>query len=275
MISISNHAILTLEKVVRINQHTLKLITQLKKLGLSQQEAEVYVATLELGEGTVQEIARQAGIKRPTAYNIIENLRSRKLINVAIRGKKRKFIAAGTGELEAIIRERNEILQEIIPQIKVMGALEGDIKPKVRLFEGLEGAKTYLQGTLDAKQPIKAFVDFKVAYGFMGTYIDDYIKKRIKNKIPIQVIAPYESIGRGIQKKDKKELREVRLIPPKNFPIEIEMEIYGNHVGIISFSKKNLITVLIENKKIACSMRSIFDFAWEYAGLIEEKRKRS
>jgi len=253
----------------------VKLISKLKKLGLNQREAEVYVATLELGEATIQEISRQAGLKRPTVYNIIENLRNRKLINIAIRGKKRKFIASGPEELEAIIRERNEVLKEILPEVKILSGLEGDVKPRVKLFEGIEGVKTYLQGTLDAKQPIKAFVDFKVAYGFMGTYIDDYIKKRIKNKIPIQVIAPYESIGRGIQKKDKKELREVRLIPPKNFPIEIEMEIYGNCVGIISFSKKNLVTVLIENKKIARSMRSIFDFAWEYAGLIEEKRRRS
>ncbi len=251
----------------------MKLISKLKKLGLNQREAEVYVATLELGEATIQEIARQAGLKRPTVYNIIENLRSRKMVSIAIRGKKRKFIAAGSNELTAIIRERNEVLEEIIPEIKVMGGLEGNVKPKVRLFEGIEGVKTYLQGTLDAGQPVKAFVDYKVAYKFMGSYIDKYVKKRIKNKIPIQVIAPYESVGLNVQKKDRKDLREIRLIPPKNFPIEIEMEIYGNCVGIISFSKKNLLAVLIENKKIARSMRSIFDFAWEYAGMIEKKRE--
>lgn len=56
---------------------------QLKQLGFSDKEAKVYMASLELGPDTAQEIAKKAGVNRTTTYVIIE-----KLIK---KGKKRSF----------------------------------------------------------------------------------------------------------------------------------------------------------------------------------------
>lgn len=37
----------------------------LEKFGLSEKEAKIYLATLELGQATVQQIAKKAGLVRP------------------------------------------------------------------------------------------------------------------------------------------------------------------------------------------------------------------
>ena len=47
----------------------------LENLGLSEKEAEIYLALLELGTGTVVEVAKKSGVKRPTAYLVLDELK--------------------------------------------------------------------------------------------------------------------------------------------------------------------------------------------------------
>jgi len=55
---------------------TINLENVLIEYGLSQNQAKVYLACLELGSATVQKISRQAGLPRTTCYQIIETLRN-------------------------------------------------------------------------------------------------------------------------------------------------------------------------------------------------------
>ena len=51
------------------------IITELEKTGLTENEAKVYLAALELGETTVIRLAKKAGIKRPTTYLVVDSLK--------------------------------------------------------------------------------------------------------------------------------------------------------------------------------------------------------
>ena len=46
----------------------------LSSIGLQQKEAKVYLALLELEQGTVSKIAKLSGLKRPTIYLILDDL---------------------------------------------------------------------------------------------------------------------------------------------------------------------------------------------------------
>ncbi|MBU4360895.1 helix-turn-helix domain-containing protein, partial [Patescibacteria group bacterium] len=46
----------------------------LQDIGLSELEAKVYLATLELGNTSVMQIAKKAEVKRPTCYLSLDNL---------------------------------------------------------------------------------------------------------------------------------------------------------------------------------------------------------
>lgn len=51
------------------------MIERLQKLGLTQKEAVIYMATLELGIASpTSTIAKKANILRTTAYNILNSL---------------------------------------------------------------------------------------------------------------------------------------------------------------------------------------------------------
>ncbi len=252
----------------------MSLLPQLQQIGLNQKEAKIYLANLELGEASIQEIAKKSGVKRTSIYNLIDDLVKREVVHVVIKKNKKRFVAAEPGTLKEIITQRKKALENILPDLKMLSGTTKE-KPRVRFYEGLEGIKAVYNDNLIDKKSMKAFTGVTKGYAILGDYGDEYIAKRAAAKIKIQVIAPDDASGRVLKKKDRVSRRVTRLIPKKKFPFDIEINIYGNKVSFISYSKQRLMGVIMESPEIAKTMNSIFDFAWEYAGLIRKSKVRS
>lgn len=114
----------------------------LADLGLAPKEAETYLAMLELGSASVQDIAKKAGINRTTTYVMIEALKKHGLISTFERGKKTMFSAENPGQLVDIltrqigaIENKKSRLEESLPRmLAIFNSI--DDKPKVRFLEG-------------------------------------------------------------------------------------------------------------------------------------------
>jgi len=76
-----------------------QLEKDLQQIGLSEKEAKVYLASLELGPSTAQTIAAKATVNRPTTYVMIESLIKRGLMSSFQKGKKRFFVAGKPTQL--------------------------------------------------------------------------------------------------------------------------------------------------------------------------------
>src|SRR3989338_1311155 len=88
------------------------LVNQLKNLGLSDNEAKVYLAMLELGPATMLEISAKAGINRPTAYVQVEALKKLGLVSTQTKGKKQLFMAESPDQLESIMESKRTELEQ-------------------------------------------------------------------------------------------------------------------------------------------------------------------
>ena len=53
---------------------------KLEEIGLSEKEANVYLAILKVGRGTAYKIARLAGVKTPTTYLMLDDLLKKGLV---------------------------------------------------------------------------------------------------------------------------------------------------------------------------------------------------
>ncbi len=137
----------------------MEFITELKKLGLKDKEAAVYVACLQLGPSPVQNIARKAKVVRATTYVILEGLMQMALVTHYKEGKKTLFVAEPPRQLGTLIDkqkaeldEKQEELDELLPQLQViMKAGEG--RPSVRYFAGLDGLRAMRQEMVMYTQP--------------------------------------------------------------------------------------------------------------------------
>lgn len=119
---------------------------ELRKLGLTEKEVRVYLAGLELGPSSVQNIAQKAGLTRPTTYEIIEKLKEKRLFSET-KEKKRKFFVSQPPEsilglLRIQKREIEEKERELIRIIATMEAKYSKAREKIKMFKGKEGLKS-------------------------------------------------------------------------------------------------------------------------------------
>ncbi len=245
------------------------MLNELKSLGLSDKEAKVYLASLELGSTTVQELARAARVNRPTAYVQIESLTKRGLMSSVTKGKKRFFQAESPDQLAHLIEKskrelvsREDELAKILPELKNMFD-SAEERPKVRFFEGKEGLKAMLNEFLKTKE--KSAVTFfswdDVRNVFSEKEVQAHRERREKKKIHTRAIytrhsGPVASLPL---------LLEARHVDPQEYPMPSEFTIYGEKIAIVSLKRK-LVGVVIENKEMANTFRSIFELAWRSSG---------
>lgn len=98
---------------------------ELRKVGLTEKEVRVYLAGLELGLSSVQNIVQKAGILRPTNYEIIKKLKEKELFVEAKEKNKKYFVAQSPERILGIqefkkekLKKKKESLSELLPPWK-------------------------------------------------------------------------------------------------------------------------------------------------------------
>ena len=140
---------------------------ELRKLGLKEKETRVYLAGLELGASSIQNVAKKAEITRPTAYEIVRILQEKGLFRETQQGKKRLFIANSPEKILNILRlQKRELEEKEREFIRIIAALESRYALKdggMQIFKGKEGLKVLQEQILyTAKKDIVVFTSEKV-----------------------------------------------------------------------------------------------------------------
>lgn len=239
------------------------LTHELEKLGLSGKEAKVYLAVLELGEGNIGQIAGKSGVKRTTVYDVVGSLEEKRLLNKTMKGKKAVYFAEDPRKIEENLDEKKNTLKKILPELlSVMNTLEK--KPRIRFFEGAEGIKEVYKDTLKyPNQELLAWVSNEAMTGFDIEWLEKYyVPKRLEKKIWVRAIAPRAADLENYKARDEKSLRQTRLIDSQEFPMEVEINLYGGrNIGVMAFGEQ--MGLVIESKKIYKTLKSIFELSWK------------
>ena len=246
------------------------LISTLKQIGLEEKQAKIYLAALELGKTSIKEIAKKSGVKRTTIYDIIDDMINLGYIRVTVEGKKGRFLAVDPDKLKIIIKKRQVLLDEIMPELKNISNVKGK-KPKIWYFEGTEGLREAYEDTLrNAKKLIYQWASDDMLDVLGKDWALDYMKRRADKKIFAKCIAADSEDIRQFQKTDKEHFRKIKTINAKDYPFNIELDLYGDRAAFIS--PKDKIAVIIQSLFIAKTMKAIFQLSWE--SLEIERRNR-
>lgn len=240
----------------------------LETLGLTKEEAQIYLAGLELGETSVQNLAKKAGIKRPTVYKILEKLVEKGMFYQTFKGKKRFFNAENPDKLKASLRQKEMDFSRILPELRSIYNVS-DTKPKVKFYEGVVGAISVYEDTLNYLEEGGEMLSYtsieKLFELFPKDYAEEYFKKRTEKNITAKIIAVDSEESREWKRNAEKERREILLVPEDQnvfFGFFGDTEIYGDKVALISY-RENFMAVVIESREIANMQRFIFNLAWE------------
>lgn len=236
------------------------LLSTLRQIGLEEKQAKIYLACLELGETSIKDIAQKAEIKRTTIYDLIDEMINFGYIKATTRGKRKRFIASDPDELKIVLKKREALLDEMLPELKSLVSTSG-IKPKMLFFEGLQGLREAYEDTLKIKNStIQAWASEDIVKALGKDWADDYIRRRTKKGIKMESIIPQTKLIKDFSSQDKVQNRKSKLVDPKKYLFNIEINIYGNKVAIMS--AKDKIAVIIISEPIAIAMKMIFQMCW-------------
>lgn len=247
------------------------LARDLTKLGLSEKEALVYLASLELGPSPVQAIAQKAEVNRATTYVMIEALLQKGLMSTFEKGKKTMFTAEKPDRLHRIVHherdlvnEKEETIKKILPDLDALLAAAGE-RPKVSFYEGDDGLEAMRETIFEAKA---TDLEDLVSYDDLNHLLtseqwNKHSDRLQKKKIKARVIYTAE-LGHRPTGESSGGLWQYKKIPKKLFEMHGELTVYGNRVAMVALKGK-LIGVVIESKEMALMVRTLFELAWKQA----------
>jgi sugar-specific transcriptional regulator TrmB len=246
----------------------------LEYLGLTDKEASVYLAALELGKSPAQKIAQKSGVNRATTYVIIETLSKKGLMSNYTEDKKQFFCAEAPEKLNLLFREetmaiqrRQEYLSKILPELKSLNASVKS-KPVVRYYEGKAGLRAMSEEffIFEHKEPAKMIYSVDLLSNvFSNEEIQKIRERRQAKKINIKAIVN--------DKKEKlKTDAEFYRVDFNKYPFTSDIAFFGDKVRIAT-QKGDLLGLIIENKEISNTFKTLFNMAFEYIKILNKKNR--
>ncbi|MBI3623575.1 hypothetical protein HY212_05875 [Candidatus Pacearchaeota archaeon] len=238
----------------------------LMKLGLTNGEAKVYLALIELGSSTVGPIVSKSRVAYSNIYEILNRLVEKGLVSYIIKSKTKYFQAFPSSNIKdylkkkrAEIDEQESLLSEILPKINELS--EKTSKEEAEIFIGKKGLRTAYEKFLSSSGKNNEDLFFYIHEKEYAEESDlfyfsiiDIIKK-----------VPSRGIGNEFYKKSE-FIKKAKWIKMKtvDFPIPGNIEVCRDKMLLISW-KKPIIAILIHSQSMADNFKNYFESVWKVA----------
>jgi sugar-specific transcriptional regulator TrmB len=247
----------------------MDIVKVFEQLGLKQEHAKIYEASLKWGETSITNIAEDAGIPRTTVYPLIEDLISVGIIKRSLKGGKKNYIPAEPeylqqllGKKELEIRNLSSELEKEMDNIKLFMSNKGT-KPKLTYLEGSEGIEQAYNMTLELNEGEEIWIQCLtdnyrdiVSDQFFDTYFKKFFSGNFKSK-EILTTGDQSFIDKYGSDKNLQLMIDVG-----EKPTQTDFMVYGDTVIFVSFNQESPYALIIEDKEIAFCVKNMFSLAW-------------
>lgn len=240
-----------------------RLLTTLTDIGLTENEALVYLSALSLGSSPILKIARGSGLKRTTVYSVVESLKQKGLMNIEVKGFKQLFAAEDPQKLDALLASRHAHLTQTLPELSALYNLRGG-ESLMKYYEGLRGVRSVYDKILTDLQPHDDYMVVTDQEHFVGleeTYVLDFIKRLSKLNIHQRLLMQDSPTAREHKKNAKAWNREIKILP-KGTKLLTDLVIIPHYVVTVQIPPP-ITTIVIENKSVVQMHRELFEIIWK------------
>lgn len=244
----------------------------LKKLGLSDREAAVYLASLALGPSVVVQISRKSGVARPTTYLMLDNLIKRGLVSIYVRADKQYYVAENPEHLRELLKMEQDRLKEydrnlddLIPKLQAFMWTE-DPRPVVRYYDGKEGLRVMRSDMVRVSHPKDVWYQFAPLdhlQEVFGEKDSTYERQRLARLIVSKTI--FTTRSKALREKILAEANtryvKRRFVSPEKFKSGTGITVLRDRVALGTMEGK-VGGFIVESSSVANAMREIFELAW-------------
>jgi len=240
---------------------------ELEDLGLSKNEAKIYLFLLKKGSTTTGPVIKETGIANSRVYESLNNLVSKGLVTYTIQKEGKYFQAADPKKFLELEEERKKKIESIVPELTKLKSIE-ERKTATAVYEGFEGFKTAFKKTIDdcpvdGTIYILGFSAQPFATESLRTFITNMNLKSAKKRQRLKILldsSARETLGKD---REKEKFTEVRYMP-EGYISPAAIDIFEDQVWIFLWEEKPFV-FMIKNKRIADSFKQYHKFLWSIA----------
>ncbi len=244
----------------------MNIVGQLETLGLNGRQAKIYLALLQLGSASAIEIAKATGFKHPTVYDVLEVLKSRRLVSESLSAGRKLFVAEDPRALKLVEEERTSTIEALLPDLQALYQ-GGTRRPRIRIFEGPESAALVDEQLLNVKSG-EYFYFGSVREMFQlqsREKLEEYYRKRLERGIwsyAIRVRGAEDTFD-YMQSGDR-HLRKVRYLPRPILEDVAGLYLFDGQVAVLSALKENY-ALIIQSRELFTLLKTVWLCIWEVA----------
>lgn len=231
----------------------------LQDFGLTDKQATAYLALYRLGEATAYQVAKESGLKRPTVYLTIDELRKKGLVLVTPHKKKHIYTAKNPHEFiyefqGRVARSSQQVLA-LLPALSVPSNNTKVFSGSGALSQGLAYGM-YSAGN----QEVLAFYSGIYPRTKIKPEYNEHFEEMGRLGYKLRSIVPSNSLDQSFRARDLEFGFESKKIDVALFSSSISVEIFNSHVKFIVHKAQEVI--VIENQDTVRFFRQIFEIAW-------------
>ncbi len=235
---------------------------------LTENEKKIYLELLKLGESTAAPILRKTGLQNSVFYRTIHRLLEKGFISYILKGKIKHFKASNPEVFLTFLKNKEEKINEIIPQLKSMQKISKS-KTEAEVFFGIKGVLSMHYALIEDAKPGEEYYFFGPAEQVFQESIErvsiSFRKFREEKEIKVYGILNKNIKGKITKFKNTKEKYVDSPLPPN-------MAIFRNKIAIASWGEVPT-GILIKGKDIADQYKKLFKEIWNTPVSVHEGRK--
>lgn len=240
----------------------MEIKNTIKNLGLSEQETEIYLTLLKMGDLPASRIAKIVGLKRTTVYPVLQNLSIKSYIRVVYKNNLRYYQASSPQSIVSYMEKKINDFNSIIPilqsfeksQAQSIGLRFIETKEELRNFyidiiNEYENRSYLVIGDTTAWQSVD--VEF---------FRHQFPRERANANIKTKLLLTHNS--KKLIPSDKTLLRTYKFLP-KKYIFKSTIDVFDDKILIVS-PEINALALVIAIPAMTDIFRSIFEFMWEH-----------
>lgn len=236
----------------------------LKKFGLSEKEAELYLVLLELGKAKVQDITHKTKLPRSTIYSVLEYLEQRGLVFSFDQGKIRYFSPQDPDRIIQEAAARAEALKTLLPNLQQLYH-NASARPHIRYYEGVKELKTMYREILriPGLKTYDIIASEEEWLSMDPAFFEEFKKERAQAGIHTRLILENSPTAQERKAHAPETDSEVKIVP-EGLPWKLSAGcyIFQDRVIFIAY-KQERVACEIHSKEIASLQHLVFEFLWK------------
>ncbi len=234
--------------------------SELKELGLTDNEARIYLALLQSGAANPSLIAEKLGLHRGYVYDALDRLAEKGIVNTVLINNKQHYQATSPDNLVELLHLKLETIESIVPGLNKLASI-AETDTLVELHEGERVYRTLLKDIISStkknEEVLLIGIDEALLDRLEPIYRQQYFtilsEKNIKERIIIKK-------GAKAWKHPRLQYREL----DSSFIGNTAQIIYGDNVALFILGTP-LHLVIIQNLDVANTYRKQFGVLWKLA----------